>query len=151
MTFLSRDTIFSIAAIFGLHVCAVGSAIAQPREQPSPSVRGAEALDQFLYEKDTLANQANQSVDSADANIHALRRMARAESGDAKNEHEDMASKLEMLKDRVNADTARMSNASINDWNDRRPVVEHNLAALNAQLRNAVRITGLRLPTDMAP
>lgn len=141
----------SIAAILALSVCATGSVFAQSREQASPPVTASEAQDRFHHEKDTLADQASRSVDSTETNIHALRRMARTESGDVKNEHEDMASRLSTLKDRVTADTHEMRNASINEWSDLRPIVEHNLAALNAQLRNAVRVTRLPLPTNMAP
>lgn len=74
--------------------------------------------------------------------------LSQPENGDVRRQHEDLASRLSVLRDHVNADIHKMGRASINDWNGLRPVVNRDVAALHEQLRHASPITRIPLPVD---
>ncbi len=90
-------------------------------------------------------------MDAANANIDALKNLSKSETGDVKKQHEDLASKISMLKDHVNTGIDKMNTVSINDWSGLRPVVERDVAALNGQLKNAAPITHIPLPPGVTP
>lgn len=115
-----------------------------PGQVPNPM---AQAQDQFQRDKATLADQAHRSVDAANANVDALKKMSKSESGATKQEHEDLANNISMLKGHVNKDIDKMNSASINDWSGLLPVVQRDLSALNAKLKSASSITHVALPT----
>jgi hypothetical protein len=139
-----RNHLLLVAAL-GLGLCASGVAWAQSYGQPSPyPVPGADA---FHSSQATLMNQAQKSVDSANANIAALNNVAQGQTGAAKKKTGDVASSLTKQRDKVQSDIGQMSKATVSDWGGIQQSAMKDLAALNGQLKNAASITRLPVPS----
>jgi hypothetical protein len=57
-----------------------------------------------------------------------------------------MADGLSVLKSHLQADVDKMGRVSLNDWDDLRPLVQRDLAALNGELRRVSKVTHIPGP-----
>jgi hypothetical protein len=130
------------ATALGLCLCASGVASAQTLPQPPP-MPGAQ---EFQQAKDALMGQAQKSVDSANANIDALDKMASSQSGTAKKQSEDLASSLTGQRDKVKNDIDKMGKAGLSDWGGLQSTVTKDVGALDGLLKNAATLTHLPVP-----
>jgi hypothetical protein len=146
----TRKTSCVVLILGAMSLGGSGLAWAQVGEQPSEGTTPQDQS-QFLRDKAALQQQAHSSVSAASANINTLKTMSKAESGDLKKQHEDLANNLSMLKDHVNKGIDKMNTVSMNDWSALRPDVERDVSALNAQLKNAAPITHIPLPAGVSP
>jgi hypothetical protein len=136
-----------LAAALGLGLCASGVASAQERfGQPAPAPYPVPGAQGFESSRDALIGQAKKSVDSANANIDALKNMASSQTGAPKQQSEDMAHSLAASRDTVQNDIVKMGKANLNDWGGLQPVVTKNMAALTDQLKKASALTHLPVP-----
>jgi hypothetical protein len=93
-----------------------------------------------------LQAQASQALNSADANINALKRMSGSETGQVKQEHEDMISQLTTASDQVRGDVDKIQHASVTEWPSLASGVQRDIGALNTQLQRASAVTKLPVP-----
>jgi hypothetical protein len=139
-----RNDLLLVVAL-GLGLCAPGVAWAQSSGEPSPYP--APGGDEFHSSQATLMNQAQKSVDSANANIAALNNIAQGQTGETKKKTEDLASSLSGKRDKVQSDIGKMSKATVSDWGGIQQSAMKDVAALNGQLKNAASITRLPVPS----
>ena len=93
-----------------------------------------------------LQAQASQALNSADANINALKRISGSETGQVKQQHEDMISQLTTASDQVRGDVAKIQHASVSEWPSLASGVQRDIGALNTQLQRASAVTKLPVP-----
>jgi hypothetical protein len=132
------------AAALSLGLCASGVASAQSFGQPPPyQLPGTQ---QYQQARDALMGQAQNSVDSANANIDALNNKASTQSGAAQKQTEDVAKSLTDKRDSVKNDMTEMSNSSAGDWAGLQQKMTQDLSSLNGALKDAASITHLSVP-----
>jgi hypothetical protein len=140
---MRHSLLFALAIAVGLGASGVASAqTIQP--PPLPTVPGTQ---EFQQGRDALMGQAQKSVDSANANIDALNKMAQSQTGTAKKQSQDLAGSLATQRDKVTNDIDKMAKANVSDWAGLQQGVTKDLGALNQDLKSAAALTHLPVPS----
>lgn len=133
-----------LASALVLGVCGYAQATVDSTS-PQPAADAAQQQ-QFDREKVTLKDKTQESIDSANANIDTLHRMAKSADEQTQKQYKDIADDLSMLRGHLKDDLSKIDKASINDWSGVKPVVERDVAAVNATLQRATAITHVQAP-----
>jgi hypothetical protein len=114
---------------------------------PQPAA-DAPQQEQFDREKVTLKDKTQESIDSADANIDALHRMAKSADEQKQKQYKDIADDFSMLRGHLKDDLSKIDKASIHDWGGVKPAVERDVSAVNAALQRATSLTHVQAPAS---
>jgi TolA-binding protein len=141
----------ALSALLIVGVC--GAAAAQDQRagytgtaQDPPSADHHLTQQTVDQEKAALTDQLKPSIDAANGNIDALKKMSQNENGQTKKEHKGMEKQLSDIRDRLKDDLGKVNHSSLKDWKSVRTSVEQDLDKMDAQLRRAAPITGVRAP-----
>lgn len=133
---------------FVLGICGMKPAQAtEVSTNPQPAA-DAPQQEQFDREKVTLKDKTQESIDASDANIDALRRLAKSANDATQEQYKDVADDLSMLRGHLKDDLSKIDKASIHDWSGVKPVVDGDVSAVNAVLQRAAPITHVQAPTS---
>jgi hypothetical protein len=117
---------------------------ATSRQAPTSTKEAAqERLDR---EKVTLKDRVQEQVSVADANIDALKKMKDSDKGTAKKRDEDMEKKISGLKGHLQKDLDKIDKATPSEWSGVHPAVQHDLNAMEAELKTAEKLTKVPAP-----
>jgi hypothetical protein len=146
----------ALSALLVLGVCGAAAAQSDSHSRAPGTAQDPPSVDHHLtqqmvdQQKAVLKGQLQPSIDTANANIDALKKMSQNAKAQTKKQHEDMEKQLSDLRDRLKDDLGKVDEASLNDWKSVRTGVEQDLNQMDAKLHRATSITGVTPQTGAA-
>jgi hypothetical protein len=139
--------VFAALAVADSGLVATQASAQREAPVPSPYSTGLDIrAEQFRKERVALTAEARDSIGVADADIDALRIVADSHPYPERAQYVHLADEVSVPKRHLAADIDRMGRVSLNDWDDLRPLVQKDLAALNVELRRVATITHIPAP-----
>lgn len=144
-----RNTVASVLGalvVLGASSVASAQSNAMPNQNtPTGNLTPQEHLDR---DKVTLKDQVQDQINTADANIDALKKLSDTDKGATKKNDETLQKHISDLRDHLKDDLSKIDNASMQTWPNVKATVLSDYNALDAQLKVASNIT--HVPTTGA-